>query len=210
MAAASQSLLLLGTWTAQQVAEEPEVWKATNIKDRPYLCRSACGRSHALFVSGDEHNVYAAGTNDSGQVVFIFVLLSVGGVSWHHDVPRWCTCAQLGLQNTVTQFKLQLIPLFTQLEARAVACGSAHSAVLAMTGHIFTFGWYDIVWCNAPSGERGADIQMSTVPCVSGSYGRLGIGTKRNSSKPRRVRVYAPGDEGFVLRARVCLCACMF
>jgi len=48
---------------------------------------------------------------------------------------------QLGLRTNVTQFKLTPIPLFMQLEARMVACGSAHSVVLAATGHVFSFGW---------------------------------------------------------------------
>lgn len=34
---------------------------------------------------------------------------------------------------------------------------------------------------------------------TSGSYGRLGLGTESDSSKPRRVRVYGDGDNGYAV-----------
>jgi len=45
------------------------------------------------------------------------------------------------VRNTTTQFKVTPVPLFMQLDARMVACGSGHSCILATTGHIFSFGW---------------------------------------------------------------------
>ena len=65
-----QALTLLGDWTAQQHASEPEDWapaKWTGDGDRPYFPKVSVGGTHALLMTGS-HTVYGAGTNGFGQV----------------------------------------------------------------------------------------------------------------------------------------------